>query len=60
VRSTDVQTTRQTVTLPPLRDMAAGRGAGEWLASLAVLLLRALAVLVLASPLVLAAAWLLG
>ena len=53
-----VQSTRQTVQLD-MQGAVAGRSAGEWLAALAVLLLRALAVMVLASPVVLAAAWLL-
>ena len=39
---------------------AAAPGAGAMLATLAVLLLRGLAVAVLAAPLVLAVAWLLG
>ncbi len=54
-----MQSTRHTVDLAAVPGLAA-RGAGEWLAAFAVLLLRGLAVLVLASPLVLAAAWLLG
>ncbi len=71
-----MQTTRQTATLTTLRHVPMGvpagvpagvrvgaplpRGFGEWLATLAVLLLRALAVVVLLSPLALAVAWLLG
>jgi hypothetical protein len=47
----------------PVMDALAGGtarpGAGVWLAQAAVLLLRALAVVVLAAPLVLAVAWLL-
>jgi hypothetical protein len=54
-----VQSTRHSVDLAGLPG-AAAPGAGPWLAKLAVLLLRGLAVVVLASPAVLAAAWLLG
>ena len=54
-----MQSTRHPVELAAMPGLAA-RGAGEWLAALAVLLLRALAMLVLASPLVAALVWLLG
>ncbi len=60
-----MRTTQQTVTAAamPVMDALAGGtarpGAGVWLAQAAVLLLRALAVVVLAAPLVLAVAWLL-
>ncbi len=54
-----MQSTRHPVELTALPTLAS-RGAGEWLVALAVLLLRASAVLVLAAPVVLALVWLLG
>ena len=55
-----MQSTRQTIELAAPCRPAVARGAGEWVALSAVLLLRGLAIVVLASPVVLAAAWLLG